>query len=151
MAPNPPNPSPPARPCRLIRKPANPHPVSRSWTTSPLQILRPSRRSLLRAVFLCSSSFYSWACSSSRRRELLHEPVIEVHAVVKVLDADALVSPMLAIVVDVKKHAGDAIGRDAGDARGLPVRGPGRHRRDERDTWPGDAQDFLRGLSYFRK
>src|SRR6267378_1765317 len=139
MAPKPRNPSRPARPPRLpIRKPAHPRQANRSKPSKPSRIVRPGEEPLLRAVFLCPPPFISWACSSARRRELFHQPVVEVYAVVKVLHTDALVFSMLAIVIDVKKHARDAVGRDAGDARILPVRGPGGHGRDQRNARPGD-------------
>src|SRR3977135_1043473 len=95
----------PASPRRPIQKPGNRRRANPSWPLQPSQILRPGEDYFSGPFFFACQDLSPPACSSPRRGELLHQLVIEVHTVVEVLHADALVFSMLAIVVDIKKHA----------------------------------------------
>src|SRR5947209_190560 len=89
----------------------------------------PSRRS--------SSGSAAWL---ARGRERLDQAVEKFLTVVEALDADALVTPVRAVVVNVGEEAGDAVHGDAGLPEGLAV---GRARAHQRDD--GHARPHLRG------
>src|SRR5216683_407587 len=149
MAPRPRNPSRPVRPRRPTRKLRQPRRASRSQPFESSQKSRPGD-DLFSGPFSFARGHLFLGVFFTAATRALSSALIEIHAVVKVPHADALVFSMLAIVVLIKEHARNAVGRDAGDAHVLPVGGPGGHGRDERNAGPHVFQDFLHGLRYFR-
>src|SRR5262250_2067126 len=92
---------------------------------------RGEKNSLLFSLFSGNWLFFA---TRDLLRQALDELVVEVDAVVEVLDTDAFVSSVCAGVVDIEKYAGDAIGRDAADAEILAVSGAGVHHGNDGKT-----------------
>ena len=89
--------------------------------------------------------------TSLRCRERLHESVAKFDAVVEILDTYALVFAMGAVVFQIEKHAGDAVGGDAGDAEIFAVGGAGGHRGDDGDSGPHCGEGAIESAGHFRE
>src|SRR5215831_8342893 len=69
------------------------------------------------------------SCGSLLAAQTLDEQVVELYAVIEVVDAQAFILAVSTFVIDVFKRARDAIGGNAADAQILAVAGAGIHRR----------------------
>ena len=82
-------------------------------------------------------------------RKRFHKAVAEFDSVVEILDAHALVSAVGAVVLHIEKHAGDAVGGDAGDAEIFAVGRTGGHRRDDGDAGPHCGERAIERVRHF--
>src|SRR5690242_11922010 len=64
----------------------------------------------------------------------LDEFIVEIHAVIKILHADALIFAMSAGIVNILKHAGNAESGNAANTEVLAVTGSGVHHRHDWQT-----------------